>query len=464
MDQDPRQQRPKALTYTSPLEAAHHVSAKTLGIMLPPGYHVLETQYRLLLCFGDAAIRMYPTGTAPQQLERDAGRHASRQHTAGKNDLVWPSSSRDLLTGLPWTPAVLDDASSMVVEADLHAICVHLDGLDTLIDSHGYRIIPTVLRQIAQALKPLLGEQERFARHSGDKLLIFTTRSLEEVEALVERIHQEISVVAKTVGTDGLPQSQIGVASLPQETAVDEVGALLEALVISAEAASTATPQTTPLEATVTDDRSVHSPSVPSYAETGTTQPPLEAPRDAEQRYTFEQLSEHKSFADRPSVSPAYASAVTPSHPVTGATETLPVSDEKATFTGRRLVLLEANLDLTGQVATATVELMLGDQRVKGKAVGRNSEERRLPLVAEATARAATEFMSRGYGVVIQHVDHAPAEVGVALWTLVFLLTPTGEQGLLGIAPADHNFTRAAATCVLNAINRRVGMLLGEVN
>jgi len=476
MEQGVRQLRPKTLMYTSPQETARHVSANTLGIVLPPGYHVLETQTRLILCFGDEAIRTYPTGTSPQQLERDASRHAARQRAMGKNDFVWPTAVTDPLTGLPWTPAVIDDAAHMAAEADLHAICVHLGGLDTLIDSRGYRALPAVFQRTAQALKPLLSKQDRLTRHSGDKLLIFTIRSLKEVEALVDRIHQEISAVAATVGTDGLPQSQIGVASLPQETDLDELGALIEALVIAAEAASTATSPyiNAPLEAKVTDDRSVQLPPLSSPPEAGAPQPPTAA-TDPERRYSFEEFAQHESLADQPAApSPAFASAVAPSqtHEESGgrthsveAMEAEPVGEEKAAaYRGKRLVLIEANLDLAGQVATATVELMLGNHRVKGKAVGRNSEERRLPLVAEAAAHATTEFLPRGYGVVIQHVDHAPAEVGPAIWTLVFLLTPTGEQTLLGIAPADHNFTRAAATCVLNAVNRRIGIFLSEQN
>lgn len=475
MEQGVRQLRPKTLMYTSPQETARHVSANTLGIALPPGYHVLETQTRLILCFGDEAIRTYPTGTSPQQLERDASRHAARQRAVGKNDFVWPTAVTDPLTGLPWTPAVIDDAAHMAAEADLHAICVHLVGLDTLIDSRGYRAVPAVFQRTAEALKPLLSKQDRLTRHSGDKLLIFTTRSLKEVEALVDRIHQEISAVAATVGTDGLPQSQIGVASLPQETDLDELGALIEALVISAEAASTATSPyiNAPLEAKVTEEGSVQLPSLSSPPEAGAPQPPMEATAP-ERRNSFEEFAQHESLTDHPAPSPAFASAVAPSqtHEERGgrthsveATEAVPVGAEKAAASrSKRLVLIEANLDLAGQVATATVEIMLGNQRVKGKAVGRNSEERRLPLVAEAAARATTEFLPRGYGVTIQHVDHAPAEVGPALWTLAFLLTPTGEQALLGIAPADHNFTRAAATCVLNALNRRIGILLSEQN
>ncbi len=478
-------------------ESRRHISAKSLGIELPPGYHVLETRFRLLLCFGDTDIRAYSIGTDPKQLERDAARHAARQRAPQPAPAATAASAEDPLTGLPWTHAVTAEAAKMACESDLHVVCVRLTGLDILIETQGYRSSQAVLRHAALALKPHLHAHDRLTRHSGDKLLIFTTRSLQDVEPLVDTIHQEIATVAATVGASGLPQSQIGVASLPREEDATEATALIDALVISAEAASTAIePQDAPAETFVERDEvfaeiepretkveaasveaetvypaaHISRPAPESFGETlpladaEATTPVREQPTEEPltlslQEATMLQAGPTTPLPEPETTAPAPRPIVVEPMPAAPLSEGIRIIDNT-----KRLILKSVNLDVSGQVATATVQLTLGDRRVMGKAVGRDTEDRRLYLVAEATARAITEFMPRGYGAILHHIQHAPAEVGVALWSLVILLTPTGEQSLLGIALADGNLTEAAANSVLNATNRRVGVLLSESN
>ncbi len=487
-------------------ESRRHISAKSLGIELPPGYHMLETRFRLLLCFGDTDIRAYSIGTDPKQLERDAARHAARQRASRPEPAATAPSAEDPLTGLPWTHAVTAEAAKMACESDVHVVCVRLTGLDTLIETQGYRSSQAVLRHAALALKPHLHAHDRLTRHSGDKFLIFTARSLQDVETLVDTIHQEIATVAATVGATGLPQSQIGVASLPREEDATEASALIDALVISAEAASTAIePQEAPaethggrdevfaqmsplpsaaepsesrvpVEAAAATGETVHPaahisrPAPESFGETlplaaaETTTPAPKQPTEkpltlSPQEAPMLQASPTTPRPNPESTAPAPRPIVVEPMPATPLSEGIRIIDNT-----KRLILKSVNLDVAGQVATATVQLALGDRRVMGKAVGRDTEDRRLYLVAEATARAITEFMPRGYGAILHHIQHAPAEVGVALWSLVILLTPTGEQSLLGIALADGSLTEAAANSVLNATNRRIGVLLSESN
>ncbi len=494
-------------------EARQHISGKSLGIDLPPGYHVLETRFRLVLCFGDTDVRAYQVGTDPKQIERDAARHAAR-HRRTEAVATTSSAAADPLTGLPRTHAVTDEAAGMAVESDLHVICIRLTGMDSLIEVQGYRTSQAVIRQTAQALKPLLHDRDRFTRHSGDKLLIFTTRSLSEVETLVDQIHQEIAGVAATAGTNGLPKSQIGVASLPREEDASEASALIEALVISAEAASTAFDRDDTQEDALpmNDKVPAKTPPVPSRVDAAGQRPPVAAAATSA-RPVHPTMPAAKSPLERFGARAAGAIPVADAQvasstarqqltekPLPGITpkpaQASPVSEPRATTprpreevperaprpgveptreapvgegvriidNARRLILKTVNLDIAGQVATATVHLTLSGRRVTGKAVGRDTEDRRLFLVAEATARAITEFLPRGYGAVLHHVQHAPSEVGVAIWSLVILLTPTGEQSLLGIAPAGGNLSEAAANSVLNALNRRIGILLSESN
>ncbi len=510
MEQESRSQG--AAPMREPLrEARQHISGKSLGIDLPPGYHVLETRFRLVLCFGDTDVRAYQIGTNPKQIELDAARHAARHRRTEAVATTSPAAA-DPLTGLPRTHAVTDEAARMAVESDLHVICIRLTGMDSLIEVQGYRESQAVISQTAQALKPLLHDRDRFTRHSGDKLLIFTTRSLSEVETLVDQIHQEIAGVAATAGMNGLPKSQIGVASLPREEDASEASVLIEALVISAEAASAACERyETQEEALPMNDKGpAKTPPVPSRVEAAGQRPPIEAaaatkpvhPTPPAAKSALERFGAREAGAipvadaqagsstarqqltEKPlpgiTSKPAPASpiseprATTPRpreevserapRPGVEPTHEAPVGEVRIIDNARRLILKTVNLDIAGQVATATVHLTLSGRRVTGKAVGRDTEDRRLFLVAEATARAITEFLPRGYGAVLHHVQHAPSEVGVAIWSLVMLLTPTGEQSLLGIAPADGNLSEAAANSVLNALNRRIGILLSESN
>ncbi len=121
-----------------------------------------------------------------------------------------------------------------------------------------------------------------------------------------------------------------------------------------------------------------------------------------------------------------------------------------------RIVLGGVSLDRSGPAATATVELVSGDRRVKGKAVGRNVKERWVLLAAEATARAVTELLSDGHGVVLHSIRPVSAEAGEAILAIILFLTPTKEQFLFGIAPVSGETYEAAAKAVLSAANRRL--------
>lgn len=128
----------------------------------------------------------------------------------------------------------------------------------------------------------------------------------------------------------------------------------------------------------------------------------------------------------------------------------------------RRVVFAGIKMDITGPVATATVGIRYKDREIHQKSVGRNTEDRRVFLVAEATARAVTELLPPGYGVVIHDVKPAPVEAGDALVGVVLFLTPHKESFLLGIAPANGNPYEASARSVLDAVNRRLGLVLGD--
>lgn len=481
------------MTDHSPLhDVRWHVPSKYLGIKLPQGYHVLEAPLRLILYFGDDELSGYQLGTDVKQIEREAAEHFAGQQA---------SAAEDVITHLPWSMAARTDAAQLALAQDLHVICIHLTGMGTLMDVYGYQASLSALRQISRRLKRLVDERDRLTRHSGDKLLIFTTRPIAEIESLVEMLHEEVAGIGLETDGERLPQSRIGVATVDRVTDPAAAATVIDAVVISAEVASAvgvppepqpsmepapALEQVFPAEAAKaaeavapSEEPAAALPQVPQPAEVLTVSeeappaPPVPEPAEviamapaetAEEPAAAEPTAMPPAPAEEAVVEEAAAVPAVLHGPLSVETITraLDESKKESSEAGARIQLKAVSLDLSGVVATASVKLVFGERQVTGKAVGRGVQERRLFLMAEATARAVTEFLPAGYGVVIHDIQPAPPEVGKALWAVVLFLTPTGEQSLLGIAPIDGVISEAAAKAVLSAVNRRVGLLLGQ--
>jgi len=119
-------------------------------------------------------------------------------------------------------------------------------------------------------------------------------------------------------------------------------------------------------------------------------------------------------------------------------------------------------LEPAGQAVTATVELMHGGRRVVATSTGRNAAERHLYLMAEAAARAVTEFLPPGYGVILGEIQPVPLEIGDALRAAVLFMTPTEDRPLEGMAPVADRPDTAAARTVLAAVHDYVKPLLSH--
>ena len=129
------------------------------------------------------------------------------------------------------------------------------------------------------------------------------------------------------------------------------------------------------------------------------------------------------------------------------------------------LEVAQALLVPTGQVVTATVELVHGGRRVVATSIGRNAVERHLFLMAEAAARAVTEFLPPGYGVIlgeIKPMPGEPGELGAALKAAVLFMTPTEDRPLEGVAPVADRPDTAPARTVLAAVHDHVRPLLSH--
>lgn len=138
-----------------------------------------------------------------------------------------------------------------------------------------------------------------------------------------------------------------------------------------------------------------------------------------------------------------------------------PPQSEQPAEEQQRVVLKSMKMEVSGHVATATAELTDGTRKVTAKSVGHDTEDRRLFLAAEATARALTELLPPGYGVVLQDVKVSP-EVGEAVFAAVAFLTLGEEQSLLGVARIKESVYDTAACAVLNAVNRKLGVILPD--
>lgn len=452
-----------------------HVPAKSLGVTLPPGYHLLEAPLQLFLCYGDQEIARFGPGTDPKEIQREAEAHAAKQQTVQTG-----TAEEDGITGLPWSISLRGDAARLATTGDLHVIAVHLSGLDTLMDVYGYKAAHSVLRQISRRMKRLMDDRDRLTRHCGDKLLIFTARPLAEIRTLVDMIHQQVAAVGLETDGDRLPHSRIGVATVDRLTDADPIAAqaVIDAVIISAEVASAgADAPATPIQvepqvpqAAIPAPQAFRADVEPEMPEIPETPPPQAPPepgpvasgandlhimpplQEEPEPQVYELPAEPMPLEEAPAAPPPPEEA-----PPVAAAMPVPAPDGAG-----RIRFKGASLDVSGMVATATVKLVLGDREVVGRAVGRNAQERRLFLAAEAAARAVTEFLPQGYGVVIHDIQPAPPEVGKALWAAVLFLTPNGEESLLGIAPIDDMAFEAAGKAVLNAVNRRVGLVLGS--
>lgn len=317
----------------------------------------------------------------------------------------------DAVTGLPWSTALHAEAARLALEHDLHAVSLHLAGLSSVMETYGGQTFVSLLRDITRHLRALLDSRDRLSRHAADRLLLVTVRPPEGVARLADAMVAGIIAAAVEVEGERLPRVYLGMARLPQVADPSQAADALDGAILSAELAASAS-------------RGVRAVEV--------ARPP----------------SPPEPRAEGPVVPEAYREGV---------------PGERQAPRGERLTLKGLRLDLSGLVATAVVELTYRDRHADARSVGRNVEERRLFLIGEATARAATDFLPPGHGAVIHDVtlvQPGAAELGHGVLATVLFLEPDKEQFLFGVAPADGDVRLAAARAVLAAVNRRIGPLL----
>lgn len=125
-----------------------------------------------------------------------------------------------------------------------------------------------------------------------------------------------------------------------------------------------------------------------------------------------------------------------------------------------RIALEGVDVNAVGNVATVRVSLSLDHREATAKTVGRDLPGQRAILAGEATIRAMLELLPAGHAVELTHLQ-ATTPSREALWALTRFLSPDSEQSLFGIAPVQEGDEAvSAAKAILNAVNRRVEVLL----
>jgi len=129
-------------------------------------------------------------------------------------------------------------------------------------------------------------------------------------------------------------------------------------------------------------------------------------------------------------------------------------------FRPDRIALKGVHPNAVGNVVTVRVSLTLGQREATAKTVGRDLPGQRAILAGEATIRGMLELLPAGHAVELTHLQ-ATTPSREALWALTRFLSPESEQSLFGIAPIqDGDEATSAAKAILNAVNRRIEVLL----
>jgi hypothetical protein len=117
------------------------------------------------------------------------------------------------------------------------------------------------------------------------------------------------------------------------------------------------------------------------------------------------------------------------------------------------------NSQVSGVMATVTVELELEGDPYIGEASGAASQTGRLRLVAQATLNAIEQYTHGSHSFALEDVTIVQLGREKAAVSCMALVTPLGEQTFVGSALVRQNDKDAIVKATLDAINRRMGFL-----
>lgn len=123
-----------------------------------------------------------------------------------------------------------------------------------------------------------------------------------------------------------------------------------------------------------------------------------------------------------------------------------------------RMHLVSSGLDVT-----AAVTLSSGDRTAVGEARGAASQSGVHRAVATATLRAVEDLVDGQVRLELDHLEITPMGSERTVVVSLSLLTPRGAERLTGAAGVREDVRQAVIRATLDALNRRLEMLLSEV-
>lgn len=130
---------------------------------------------------------------------------------------------------------------------------------------------------------------------------------------------------------------------------------------------------------------------------------------------------------------------------------------------GSRLRIADVQITVNGFRAEATVLLQRGTETFVGQASGQGSYPNQLRLIAHAAARAVEQACRIPDHIAIEDVNPQVLVAGRQIVVVVAnMLSPQGEDVLVGSALVRNDLNRSVVNAVLDALNRRTSILLEE--
>ena len=130
---------------------------------------------------------------------------------------------------------------------------------------------------------------------------------------------------------------------------------------------------------------------------------------------------------------------------------------------GRRPSIAKIHLLSEGLDVTASVTLSTGTRTAVGEARGLASQSGVHRAVATATLRAVEELVGGVVRVELEHLEVSTMGTERTVVVLLTLLTERGSEPLTGAAAVRDDVRQAVIRATLDALNRRLELLLTEV-
>jgi hypothetical protein len=128
-----------------------------------------------------------------------------------------------------------------------------------------------------------------------------------------------------------------------------------------------------------------------------------------------------------------------------------------------RPAIAKMHLVSSGLDVTATVTLAAGERTATGEATGLASTTGVHKAVASATLRAVEQLVGGIARLELEHLEITPMGAERTVVVLLTMLTAQGGESLTGAATVRDDVRQAVIRATLDALNRRLEMLLTEV-